>query len=148
MKTLEILKSVYGYFRYSRAAGHSFLAKKCAEENDAVILVPFETDKLLLGKQSLSFTDLDRQRGKPCRPTLVDNHTMLVITGYAIGEIEQLQHDIQEQNRKHALLQKQIESQNLRLWELVTEREEYKKLYLDLINDIQDWIKEVPSDIY
>ena len=101
MRIVGLLKRINEVFTVIRRAGHTSILKEIAETKDVYILVPNEDTKLYVGKSAITFEDVERGYllGKPSKPILIDNSTMIKLTEDALAEFKRLENVIKRKDK-------------------------------------------------
>jgi len=95
---MSLLVKLYDFVLSMRRSGTSSFIKKIASENDVYILVATIEEKKEFGKNAISFGELDKMKGKPPKPILIDNHAMLVGCNDLFTERQKLREQIKDRN--------------------------------------------------
>ena len=91
MNIKKLMNDVYVFFNSMRRSGTTSLLQKIAAENDVWVLVPTEVEKREFGEKAITFHEISRMGGKVKKPILVDNYTLLNLSGEAAREFTALE---------------------------------------------------------
>lgn len=86
------MNDVYVFFNGMRRSGTTSLLQKIAAENDVWVLVPTEVEKREFGGKAITFHEIGKLGGETAKkPILVDNYTLLNLSGEASREFTTLE---------------------------------------------------------
>lgn len=99
----QMLHGLMNFFQEQRRSGTTTMILKIAKENDVYVLLPnlemADTEYKEVKGKCVNMQYLRDMTGKPTKPILVDNFTMLELIQKSYNEIAHQEHEVAERHK-------------------------------------------------